>query len=247
MKQLLPLLILILAFSTAAQTPKDVKPIYFEKCTTDCDKIVIEGVTYYAFEGEDADVMFSFTREGKLYRMTAGVIANKRIDFDPAQAMIAVYKVKTDKMPTEIFALSPEAAAKKADGNRVFKNIMTGMLAGMSRRTVTENSTTNGTVTVNSNDGTVATGTYNGQTTTEKSEPNPAAQQQARQTIDERNRNGAETKNNILGSALRANTIFPDKYVFGEIFFEPAKGEFLWACLRIEKNLYCKGFNIPKD
>jgi hypothetical protein len=90
----------------------------------------------------------------------------------------------------------------------------------MQRQQATTNTTSNGTVNVNSSDGTFATGTYNGTSTSTTSAPDYAAQARASETIRERNAMLAIQGSQLSNIALRSNTVVPSQSVSGCVFFQ---------------------------
>jgi hypothetical protein len=99
-------------------------------------------------------------------------------------------------------------------------NALSAAGAGMQRQQATTNTTSNGTVNVNSSDGTFATGTYNGTSTSTTSAPDYAAQARASETIRERNAMLAIQGSQLSNIALRSNTVVPSQSVSGCVFFQ---------------------------
>jgi hypothetical protein len=90
----------------------------------------------------------------------------------------------------------------------------------MQRQQTTTDTTSSGTVNVNSSDGTYASGTYNGTSTSTTSAPDYAAQTRANEAIRQRNAVLAIQSSQLSDSALRSNTVPPDQTVSGCVFFE---------------------------
>ena len=98
------------------------------------------------------------------------------------------------------------------------------MGAAMQTRTTTSQTTENGTATVTGPGG-MATGTYGGASTTTTTEPDYEARRRADNQVRQI---GANTQNTIAGIqsvALRANTVFPAKNIYGAVYFDRAKAK----------------------
>lgn len=107
-----------------------------------------------------------------------------------------------------------------AQTRMAWANALSAAGAGMQRQQATTNTTSNGTVNVNSSDGTFATGTYNGTSTSTTSAPDYAAQARASETIRERNAMLAIQGSQLSNIALRSNTVVPSQSVSGCVFFQ---------------------------
>lgn len=238
MKTLSPLFfLLVMSIGILAQTVKnpDVQMIYWnpdkQKCSF-CDSVTTDGSKFRIFDTPEFQLAYNTSYNDKLTYITVYLLnkSQNRIDFDPNQAILAVYKDRTVKLPLEVHPMSSEQAAKKMKGNQVLKNFFTGLAAGMAQRPITTSTT--GTFTdINGN-----IITYEGSSQT--SIPNLEAQRRAREIIEARNRRAVDRAEATRASAVKANTIFPGDDIFGNIFFPKVSGEVMWAGIRIGNKLY---------
>lgn len=251
MKLLSIIFILVFSLSVVGQTtaPLQVEYVYWDadktKCPI-CDYLTRDGSHQYIFNAPDVGILFSSSYTDKIIYSTVYILnkSDTRIEFNPAtEAMLFQYKSPTEKTPVIILPMSPTDAAKKIKGSQGVKNFFTALSAAMQKQAITVNSTTNGTATATSSSGGMASGIYTEQTTSTVMIPDTDAQAKAQETIAERNRLAEERKNDVLNSALRENTIFPQKNVSGNVYFPLIKGGMFYFGIKIGNKVYLKRFN----
>ncbi len=162
-----------------------------------------------------------------------------RIEFNPNDSRLAVFVKRDDKGVLLISPMSPKEAADKMDGSgsAKVKNFFNRWGANMANRTATANSTTNGTVTVVGADG-IRSGTYEGRTTTTVAVPDEEARSRAEENVARRAAQVEARQNAVMDTALRANTIFAGKDIFGRIYFPRKKGEYMYVSIKVGDTLY---------
>ena len=249
MKTFTLLFILLFGMSVFGQeaTKPAIPNIYWDadksKCSI-CDDYIRDGSHRYVFNTPDIGILFAASYNDKLAYNTV-LILNKsenRLNFNPATDTVLIYyKNKDDKTPEFISPLKPEDAAQKIKGSQGMKNFFSSLGAALQKQAITGNSTTDGTASVFGTGG-MATGVYNERTTTTVLVPDTDAQARARDTIAERNRLATERYNDVINSALLANTIFPKKSVVGNIYFPLVKGGVYFFGIKIGGKLYLKSF-----
>jgi hypothetical protein len=248
-------MVLLTTVNVAAQTEqpagKSTKMAYWSedkaKCP-ECDQFTIDGIRYTVFQTPDFDLVFTAVFNEKLI-FAPIMLVNKskdRIEFDPSRSVVALFKKQGDQTPVEYRALTPEEAAKRMRGNVEFRNFLLALSGAMAQNTYTVNSNSTGIITATNNRGGMATGVYNGQTNSTVTAPDVNAQRSARNQIEQNNQEAKQKEDFYLSSALRANTIFPQKEIAGNIYFEKGKGEFFWVGIFINNTLYLQGYTLPK-
>ena len=245
---LLTLFVLILSVAVFAQQ-KDYEKLYWSadklKCPI-CDSITIQDTDFDIFDGEKFHLALASNYTDKLIQV-AVYLENKtdgdRIEFKPTDSVMVLF-VKKGEPPTIYQPMSPEQVAKKIGGQPKLKNFLTLFAAGMARQNTTVNSTTSGSVYATGTNGS-ASGTYNESGSAVISSPDRAAQTRAQQTVADRNAKAQNTADSVLSSALRANTIFPKKYIAGNLYFERKKGELMFIGIMVSGVMYVRAYNLP--
>lgn len=221
------------------------KKVYWDSdktiCAT-CDAITIDGDRFFIFNTPQFRLAFNVSNDDKMIIANVYLLnqSNERIEFDPNKSLIAVYKKATDKQPVEVSPISPEQAAKRAKGGNLL-NFFTLLSAGMATQQVQTNSQTSGTATITGQEG-ITNGTFNTSTIATTTVPNTEAQANARRQVAERNAIAQERANNVLNFALRANTVFPEKHIAGNTYFEHKKIAAFWVGITVGDSIYLKNF-----
>jgi hypothetical protein len=171
--------------------------------------------------------------------------SDRRIEFKPEQSVIAVWEKRADidnkKPPKEYFPIPPEKIVKKLESRMIWANALLAVSASMQTKTTTTQTTENGTATIYGN-GASASGTYNGTSTSTTTTTDREAQQRAARQQQQNSTTTTSKTDAIMGSALRANTVFPKQQILGRIYFPKKKFEFLYLGIRIEDSLYSIAF-----
>jgi hypothetical protein len=228
------LLTFILAAPAAfAQNPPEKQPlvITWDKDNPGCDQIFIEGMKYRIIKHDGLTVVANIFEEKDYLIAHVGVFngSKDRVLVSPEASSLTVWKDAKKQDATETFAPIPaeKVAQKVANRGRWARALMA---FGGATATTTQTTTESGSVIATGPGGT-ATGTYSGSSTT--TVPDYEARRRAeRATADSAARAGARA-DAVMGAALRANTVFPDKNVIGEIYFQRKKFELGYFALRI--------------
>jgi hypothetical protein len=163
-------------------------------------------------------VSVSMLDTGKYFRADIAILNTSTANFDVLPSTFTIQETAPKEKVlayVDVGKIIHSAQRKMAWGNA-----LTGMGAGMQRRQTTTDTTSSGTVSVNSSDGTYASGTYNGSSTSTTSAPDYAAQARANEAIRQRNAVLAIQSSQLSDSALRSNTVPPGQTVSGCVFFE---------------------------
>ncbi len=241
------LLILVLSFGAFGQTNKDVKMIYWSADKTQCDicdSFTIDDNKFYIFDTPEMHLAFSGTDNGKFVQISVALFNKsntQRIEFNPTESVLALYVKEGDKIPVELHPIAPELVAKKIGCNPKLKNFFTLFLAGLATQQTRINSATSGSATIVGMGG-MASGNYNEKTTSIVTAPNHDVQNQARQTVAERNADAKALSDSILRWAMRANTVLPQKELIGNIYFERKQGVSMYVGIKVGSSLYLQAF-----
>jgi hypothetical protein len=112
---------------------------------------------------------------------------------------------------------------RSAERRLALGNALTAMGGNMARQQSTTTTTIAGTVRASTSDGSSATGTYSGTSTSTTSTPDYAAQARAAETIQARNDAFSSYASFASRVILRANTLLPTQSVRGYMLFERDK------------------------
>jgi hypothetical protein len=181
-------------------------------------------------------------QDSKYMTATIGMSNNGAapVDILPSDFVINVSTPSSKTLhvvPPQKIALSEQKSAQRSNTSRRvlggFANALSAA-AGSGQRQSTTQTTSSGTVSVHSSDGTYSNGTYNGTSSSTTSSPDPAAQERAAEQIRQRNaaisaanaqRNATASAANarLMQTALSANTIAPGRSIGGVVYFEGDK------------------------
>jgi hypothetical protein len=187
-----------------------------------CGVAYINGHAYEILVG-DKKVAISATvqRIGKYARIDVFVINDSEASIDVLPANFVLTEV-TPKQKVFKY-VDGDKLIRSAERRMAFGNAMTAMGANMQRQQSTTTTSSTGTVRAIGSDGTTATGTYSGTSTSRTSSPDYAAQARAMETIQERNDAFANVSSFAERVILRANTIPPNQSIRGYVFYERDK------------------------
>ncbi len=254
MKKLLPIIFILVfslsVFGQQSPTPK-LEHIFYHPDKTICsicNFLTVDGQRLNVFNAPEVGVAVSTSYTDKIFFATVYILnkSDNRIEFNPAtDTVVFFYKNPDDNNYIQIKPLSPEEAAKKMKGNQRTKNFFTSLGAALQKQAITVDSATDGAATVIGSGG-MATGIYNERTTSTILVPDTDAQRRAREKIDERNRHAEDRSNATLETALRANTIFPKKEAFGNVYFPLAKGGEFYFGVKIGNKVFFSGISAIK-
>jgi hypothetical protein len=93
----------------------------------------------------------------------------------------------------------------------------------MARQQSTTTTNSTGAINASGSDGSSATGTYNGTSTSRTSSPDYAAQARADEAIRQRNAAFASLSGQLSHEEFKANTVLPNQTVRGIVLFEKDK------------------------
>jgi hypothetical protein len=205
--------------------------ITWNKDNPECDLIVIDGMNYRIIKHDGLTVVANVFVEGGYLIAHVGVLngSKDRVLVSPESSSLTLWKDAKKQDATETFSPIPaeKVAQKFANRGRWARALIA---FGAATATTTQTTTESGSVIATGPGGT-ATGTYSGSSTT--TVPDYEARRRAeRATTESAARAGAQA-DAVMGAALRANTVFPDKMVTGEIYFQRKKFELGYFALRI--------------
>jgi hypothetical protein len=232
-------LLLVLCAATSAQTatPSKDAPIDFSdvakpaptppakyitwhKDCPVCDDYVANDERIRLIRNGGLTVAVALSDDGRNFVVEVAVIngTDARVLVDPAQTLFVIRDGEKEQLA---YRVTPEHVAGKIKGRANWGNFFRSLSASMATRTATSQSETNGSVYVTGTGGS-ANSTFNANTTTTRS-PDYAARREAaianRAAVDEADARARA----VLDSALRANTLFPNRYITGAVYFERKK------------------------
>lgn len=159
--------------------------------------------------------------------------ADTRVDVIPEDFFLT-YQDDKGRFGYE-YSLPPEKVASKFKSRAKWGNFLRSFAAGMTQTTTEEA----GSLYIRGPQGQVATGTYSGATT----RPNAQAQADVRGRNARASQEAGEKSAQLMGAALKANTLFPKTYTFGLVYFERSKYRAANLNMIIGGALYSFSFN----
>ena len=183
-----------------------------------CAHQFLNGRKIKTLTADDISVSVSMVDTGKYFRADIAILNTSIGNFDVLPGTFTIQETA----PKEKVLASVDVGKiiHSAQRRMAWGNALAGMGAGMQRQQTTTNTTSAGTVDVNSSDGTYASGTYSGTSTSTTSAPDYAAQARTNEAIRQRNAVLAIQSSQLSDSALRSNTVPPGQTVSGCVFFE---------------------------
>jgi hypothetical protein len=195
-----------------------------------CTHFYLNGELFKTITTKDGTVItagLAASANGKYMRLNVTVFNGTNSNFDllPSDFQIKLDEGSKEKMLTPI---PPEEIAKSAERGAGWHNYFNRVGAALAHNTSTTNtsssSTTNGTVRATSSDGTYTNGTYNGTTTGSSTSTTTTPDYQARaiaeQRIADRNAKVATANDQMMQTALTANTLVPGQAIGGYVYFK---------------------------
>jgi hypothetical protein len=183
-----------------------------------CAHQFVNGRKIKILTADGITVSVSLFDTGKYFRADIAVVNASTANFDVLPAMFSIEE--TAPKEKVLAYVDVGKMIHSAHTRMAWANAFTAMGAGMQRQQSTTDTTSNGTVNVNGSDGTYATGTYNGTSTSTTSTPDYAAQARANDAIRERNAVLAIQSSQLANAALTSNTVLPSQSASGCVFFE---------------------------
>jgi hypothetical protein len=183
-----------------------------------CAHQFLNGRKIKTLTADDISVSVSIVDTGKYFRADIAILNTSTANINVLPGTFTIQETA----PKEKVLASVDVGKiiHSAQRRMAWGNALAGMGAGMQRQQTTTNTTTDGTVNVNSSDGTYASGTYSGTSTSTTSAPDYAAQARTNEAIRQRNALLAIQSSQLSDSALRSNTVPPGQTVSGCVFFE---------------------------
>jgi hypothetical protein len=136
------------------------------------------------------------------------------IDIHPEQ-----FKLVTTPDGKEVKYNDPDSMIRSIRRRTGLGMALTAMGGAMQTRTTTSNTSESGTATATGPGG-MATGTYNGVSTTTTTGPDYAAQQRAANQVNQMGANASSAIAYLQSIALRPNTVFPANQIYGATYFD---------------------------
>ncbi len=183
-----------------------------------CAHQFVNGHKIKILTADGTTVSVSMMDTGKNFRADVAVQNSSTASFDVVPTMFSVEE--TAPKEKTLLYVDVGKIIHSAQTRMVWANAFAAAGAGMQRQQTTTNTTSDGTVNVNSSDGTYATGTYSGTSASTTSAPDYAAQARTAELIRERSATLAIQSSELSNAALRTNTVFVGQTVSGCVFFE---------------------------
>jgi hypothetical protein len=172
-----------------------------------CDSALYQGreVKSIYYKGTNIIVLFDDTGDYLAFLVHVTNQTPNRLVVNPASAFVKIDEpVQTHSI---LLSIPPDKVAKSLEHQGRWRSIFGAFLGGMATRTST---------------GTITDAAGN-QSTVTLSEPDVAAQRDTQRAIRERADRNEASANIIREIGLKANTVFPNTYLVGWIFFEKKK------------------------
>jgi hypothetical protein len=225
MKRLVPVfigsLLIAPAILSQAHDPSSVtKALVCDKGST-CGYGYINGRKYETLASENIGIVVIGDIVGNYLRADIFVTNDsaRNVDVMPSNFVLTEVAPKTKQLKyVDVDKLLRSAGRRTAWGNALI-----AASGSMARQQSTTTTSSTGTVRASGSDGSSATGTYNGTSTSRTSSPDYAAQARAAETIQARNESLADNSSAVSRIILRANTVLPTQSVHGIMLFERDK------------------------
>jgi hypothetical protein len=192
----------------------------------ECDKYTRDDRRIRVLKYNDITFYLSITEDGEYIYSNVLVYngSKERVLIDPSTALLVNWKTNSDdEIPETISPIPPERIAAKIRSRANWANFFTALGGAVAATNKTTNTTTTGNATVYGNNGTSVNGTYTENSTTTTTAPNAQAQSQAIQQNAIRTQNASQLSNQVLGQAMKANTLFENQSTGGTIYFKKMK------------------------
>jgi hypothetical protein len=183
--------------------------------------LFLNGQKFKILTGNGFTVTVGLRGNAKYLRVDVSVLNNSTASVDILPATFSVDEL--DPKEKTLAYVDPEKIIRSAQKKAAWGNALTAMGASMQRQQTTTTTNSMGTVNANASDGSFATGTYSGTSTSTTSAPDYAAQARASEAIRERNAQIASLSERLSENALKANTIAPTQSIGGFAVFASEK------------------------
>lgn len=207
-----------------------------DKCSI-CDKMIVNGETFRIISDDNVYLAFNLTYEDEYYvGMVYLINKGERFDFEPTkQTGVLIWKdskiFANDHQNYKTYpAVAPETIAQKLQTRALWANALRSFGAGMQTQTSTASVS--------------APGQFPTQVTI--TEPSSQAKQTANQQNAQTNARTIAQSSEILGSALRANTLLKDGKIYGNLYFPRKKGKVIAFNLKLRDTFYSFIYNLEK-
>ncbi len=212
-----------------------------------CDYVTTDGMMYRIFNADGFTLAFQMENDGDYYVANVYLVNNseQRIDFDPTQSSMAIWTesdLKKNTNPTIYFAIPAEKIAAKMERRAAWGNFFTALSGAMATRETDVRTT--GKVRVTDNSGNSANGTYNSTATVTTSDTE--AQRRADNKIAANNERTTAITRMYLNNNLKANTIFQNQKIGGNIYFPKKKFAELMLGIKVKNITYIILYVQPK-
>jgi hypothetical protein len=198
-----------------------------------CDEVLSDGDRIRIIrDGDLAVAAVGYDAGGyTVVEVTVANSAERRVNVIPEDFLLT-YQDEKGRYGYE-YSLPPEKVAGKFKRRAKWGNFFRTLAAGMAQTTTTES----GSVSIHGPGG-VATGTYSGTTTRPDARSQTAARERSARATEEAEEKSAR----LIDSALKANTLFRNTYVFGFVYFERSKYSAASLNMIIDGTLYSFAF-----
>ncbi len=201
-----------------AQTANTAQAVLICDESAGCTHQFVNGQKVKILSSNGITVSVSMFDTGKYFLAEITVLNSSPTNIDVLPPNFSVEE--TSPKPKTLAYVDAEKIIRSAQRRMAWANAFTAAGAGMQQQQTTTNTTSNGTVNVNSSDGTYANGTYNGTSTSTTNTPDYAAQARANEAIRERNATLATQSAQLENAALKSNTLVSGQTIGGRVFFE---------------------------
>ena len=203
-------------------------PVFWTDDCEICDRFTVDGQTLSKFETDDFVLIFKLSDAEKFFVVTVGLSnkSDKRIEFDPEESNLVLFKKDNSKVTAVLDPMSPEVAAKKIKNMYRWSNFAAALGGAFATQeaTVSDNMGNTATITV----------------------PDDKARDQSKRTIEKRNTEASTTADTVLEGALRSNTVFPNATITGNISFPRQKGVRMIVAIKVNDVFYSVNYKGTK-
>jgi hypothetical protein len=221
-----------------AEQPKS-PTITWKENDPNCDLIAVEGARYRIIKHNGLFIAFEFIEADGFY-VGAIMVANnsdRRFLVDPTASFLALWKDVKKTSYDVIQPTPPDKIARKIESRAGWQNAFRSAGAVFATTTQTTNTSQNGSVVATGTGGS-ATGTYAGSSSSTTTAPDMEARRRAEEQNAETTAQAQSKAAGVMSAGLKANTLFTNDRVFGEIYFQKKKFKAGFFVFKIEDTFY---------
>jgi hypothetical protein len=195
------------------------QPTFLRCDSAACDMSYLNGLRLETMANDVARVSVSTSYSGSYLLANVTILNVGSAPFDVLPETFSAAEMKNGKEKTLPF-MSVSKMERRAERRVAWANGLNAFGAAMATQQVTTQTTSSGDVNLYSSDGTSASGSYNGSSTSTTYVPNYQARATAQQNIAYRRTELRNSETELESTAIRDNTLVPNGTIAGTAYFK---------------------------